>query len=111
MVTITERIGDFELSVAGATVAEAMCAYKAHQAATAKPCPSCEPENYRNAPKSKGEEIADWWDRGVPNGELSKAIDKAIAEEREACAKVAEGYLGHFPITTGISRDIRSRKP
>jgi hypothetical protein len=57
--------------------------------------------------KTKGEEIADWWDRGVPNGELSKAIDKAIAEEREACAMLADECC----CPENIARYIRDRKP
>jgi hypothetical protein len=33
---------------------------------------------------------------------LAYGLDKAVADEREACAKVADGYVGADPIATAI---------
>jgi hypothetical protein len=41
---------------------------------------------------------------------LASAIDKAIAEEREACAKEADAYWAYSSIARGISDSIRDRK-
>jgi hypothetical protein len=73
--------------------------------------------------KTKGEEIADAWREncGADWPELIAAIDKAIAEERAECVRVAEAFVSSVTNTEynpgweraaeRIAESIRCRKP
>ena len=41
--------------------------------------------------------------------EVQKIVDKAVADEREACAKVADNFLGDRVVRDGIAAAIRAR--
>lgn len=56
-------------------------------------------------PEKTAKEIVDRFDDTAGHTKLAAAIAEAIADEREACAKVAEGWGGHHR----IAADIRNR--